>query len=108
MTAMAKVRVEPGRIEFEAADGQTVMDAAHDAGLYWPTTCGGQGICTSCACTIDDGAENLDPMSRSELRTLSEEMGEATVQARALRLACQARVLGDVVITKRGVLPDHS
>ena len=108
MTAMAKVRVEPGGIEFEAADGQTVMDAAHDAGLYWPTTCGGQGICTSCACTIDDGAENLDPMSRSELRTLSEEMGEATVQARALRLACQARVLGDVVITKRGVRPDHS
>jgi 2Fe-2S ferredoxin len=100
--------VEPGSIEFAAADGQTVMDAAHDAGLYWPTTCGGLGICTSCACTVDDGAENLDPMSRSELRTLSEEMGEATVRIRAFRLACQARVLGDVVLTKRGVRPDRS
>jgi 2Fe-2S ferredoxin len=103
MNPMATVRVEPEGIEFEAADGQTVMDAAHDAGLYWPTTCGGQGICTSCACSVDVGPDNLDPMSRSELRTLSEEMGERTVQVRALRLACQARVLGDVVVTKRGV-----
>jgi ferredoxin len=42
-------------------------------------------------------------MSRSELKTLAEEMGEAAVKARRLRLACQARVLGDVVVTKRGV-----
>lgn len=100
---MAKVQVQPDGFKFEAEDGQTLMDAAHDAGLYWPTTCGGQGICTSCACSIDAGAENLDPMSRSELKTLSEEMGEATVKARGIRLACQARVLGDVEVTKRGV-----
>jgi len=100
--------VQPEGFEFQAADGQTIMDAAHDADLYWPTTCGGQGICTSCACTVDDGVENLDPMSRSELRTLSEEMGEATVRIRALRLACQARVLGDVGVTKRGVRRNQS
>jgi 2Fe-2S ferredoxin len=100
---MGKVRVQPEGFEFQAEDGQTMMDAAHDAGLYWPTTCGGQGLCTSCACTVDEGADNLDPMSRSELKTLAEEMGEAAVKARRLRLACQARVLGDVVVTKRGV-----
>jgi ferredoxin, 2Fe-2S len=100
---MPKVRVEPDGLEFEAADGQTIMDAAHDASLYWPTTCGGQGICTSCACSVDVGAENLDPIGRSELKTLAEEMGEATVRGRRLRLACQARVSGDVVVTKRGV-----
>ncbi len=103
---MAKVRVQPEGIEFEAEDGQTMMAAAHDAGLYWPTTCGGQGMCTSCACTVDEGADNLDPMSRSELKTLAEEMGEATVKARGLRLACQAHVLGNVVVTKRGVRRD--
>ena len=105
---MAKVRVQPVGFEYEAEDGQTMMDAAHEAGLYWPTTCGGQGMCTSCACTVDEGADNLDPMSRSELRTLAEELGETTVKARGLRLACQARVLGDVVVTKRGVRRDEA
>jgi 2Fe-2S ferredoxin len=103
---MSRVRVEPGEIEFEASDGQTIMGAAHDAGLYWPTTCGGQGICTSCACTVTDGGENLDDIGRSELKTLSEEMSEATVRARHLRLACQARVYGDVAVQKRGVRPE--
>ena len=103
---MAKVRVEPGGFEFDAAEGQTVMDAAHEAGLYWPTTCGGQGICTSCACSIDEGNENLDEMGRGEQKTLAEEMGAATVAARHLRLACQARVYGDVAVTKRGVRSD--
>jgi hypothetical protein len=37
---------------------------------------------------------------------MTEEMGEATVRARRLRLACQARVHGDVTVTKRGVRPD--
>jgi ferredoxin, 2Fe-2S len=100
---MAKVRVEPEGLEFEAGDGQTMMDAAHDAGLYWPTTCGGEGLCTSCACSIENGEDNLDEMGRSEMKTLAEEMGEGTVRARHLRLACQARVYGDVIVTKRGV-----
>jgi 2Fe-2S ferredoxin len=101
--SVAKVRVLPDGLEFEANDGETVMGAAHNAGLYWPTTCGGQGICTSCACSVDEGGDNLDEMGRGEMKTLAEEMGEATVRARRLRLACQARVHGDVVVTKRGV-----
>ncbi len=108
MKSMARVRVDPGPFEFEIAEGQTIMDGAHAAGLYWPTTCGGQGICTSCACTIDDGGENLDEIGRSELKTLSEEMGRGAVEARRLRLACQARVYGDVTITKRGVRSDEA
>jgi 2Fe-2S ferredoxin len=103
---MPIVRVLPLELEFEAEDGATIMEAAHEHGLYWPTTCGGQGICTSCACTIDDGEANLEEIGRGELKTLVEEMGEATVRARKLRLACQARVHGDVTVTKRGVRPE--
>ena len=106
MAPMAKVRVLPDGIEFEAKDGDTVMGAAHEAGLYWPTTCGGQGICTSCACSVEAGGENLDEMGRGELKTLREEMGEMTIRARRLRLACQARVHGDITVTKRGVRED--
>lgn len=104
---MPKLTLHPLDIEIEADEGVTIMEAAHAHGLYWPTTCGGQGICTSCACTIDEGADNLDAIGRSELKTLSGEMGadEADLARRGIRLACQARVHGDVVVTKRGVRP---
>jgi ferredoxin, 2Fe-2S len=71
-----KIRVLPEDILIEAEDGQTIMDAAHDAGLYWPTTCGGEGICTTCACAIEDGVAHLDPMGRGEQKTLSEDRGD--------------------------------
>lgn len=105
---MARVTILPLERVIEAEAGQTVMDAAHEAGLYWPTTCGGQGICTSCACSVDSGEANLEPMGRSERKTLAEEMGEAAIEARRLRLACQAIVRGDVTVTKRGVRPQDS
>ena len=100
---MSKVTVLPEGLIIDAASGATIMEAAWAHGLYWPTTCGGQGICTSCACSVEEGAENLDEMGRSERRTLAEEMGDAAIKARRLRLACQARVRGDVTVTKRGV-----
>ncbi len=100
---VARVIVLPDNIAFQADDGQTIMDAAHEAGLFWPTTCGGQGICTTCACAVEAGAENLEQIGRSELKTLTADLPEAAVRARRLRLACQARVTGDVTVTKRGV-----
>jgi len=98
------VRVLPDNFEIEAEDGETIMDAAHDHDLYWPTTCGGKGICTTCACTVEDGIDNLEPMGRGERNTLAEERGPAVLASGKLRLACQARVRGDVTVTKRGVL----
>jgi ferredoxin, 2Fe-2S len=105
---MPKITILPLERVIEAADGVTIMEAAHEHGLYWPTTCGGEGICTSCACTIDQGEARLEPIGRSELKTLAAELGEATVRARRLRLACQARVHGDVTVTKRGVRPGEA
>jgi 2Fe-2S ferredoxin len=102
---MPKITLLPLDKVIEASEGETIMDAAWNEGLYWPTTCGGQGICTSCACTVDDGAENLDEMGRSERRTIASELGEATAQSGRTRLACQARIHGDVTVTKRGVRP---
>jgi ferredoxin, 2Fe-2S len=101
-----KVRVLPDDIIIETEDGQTIMDAAHDAGLFWPTTCGGEGICTTCACTVEDGVANLDPIGRGEQKTLSEDRDPKMLAGGKLRLACQARVRGDVTVTKRGVRPE--
>ena len=100
-----RMRVLPNDLAFDAREGQTIMDAAHDAGLFWPTTCGGQGICTTCTCVVEAGDANLDPIGKSELKTLTADLPEAVVRSRRLRLACQARVRGGVTVTKRGVRP---
>jgi len=100
---MPKVTILPLGVTVEAARGQTVMEAAWAHGLYWPTTCGGQGMCTSCACVVE--GEGLEPMGPSEWRALAQEFGEGAVRARRLRLACQARVRGDTVVYKPGVRP---
>lgn len=102
---MPKVTIQPLGLTLEGEEGATIMEAAWAHGLYWPTTCGGQGICTSCACTVESGWENLEEMGRSERRTLASELGEEAVAGRRLRLACQARLRGDVVVSKPGVRP---
>src|SRR5712691_3531917 len=89
---MTKVIVTPGGVEFEARPGETVMGAANARGLYWPTTCGGQGICTTCLSEIVEGAASLVDMGRNERKTLVAERGEAILR-RPVRLACQAIVL---------------
>jgi ferredoxin, 2Fe-2S len=103
---MANVTVLPANLEFEAALGETIMDAAHAHGLYWPTTCGGQGICTTCLCEVVSGAESLASMGRHETKTLTAERGAAILQ-RPMRLACQAAICGvdPIVLTKAGVRP---
>jgi 2Fe-2S ferredoxin len=103
-----KVTIQPLNRTIEAREGETIMDAAWADGLYWPTTCGGEGICTSCACFILEGAENLDPLGRSERKTLSGERSEAALRDGKLRLACQARLRGDIVVKKPGVRPRPS
>lgn len=101
---MPTIRVQPGDIVIEAAEGMTIMEAAHAQGFYWPTTCGGQGICTTCAGVILSGASHLSAMGRGERRALSEGRGAEALQ-QGLRLCCQAHVQGDVEVRKSGVRP---
>jgi 2Fe-2S ferredoxin len=99
---MHKVHILPLDLEIDAADGSSIMEAANASGLYWPTTCGGQGICTTCAAVIVSGGEHLSEMGRSERRSLAEGRGEAVLST-SLRLCCQARVYGAVQVRKPGV-----
>jgi 2Fe-2S ferredoxin len=100
---MPRVTIRPLNVHFEAPEGATIMEAAQRRGYYWPTTCGGEGRCTTCACLVLRGMEHLSPRGRSEERVLSEERGPAVLQ-QPLRLACQARLgAGDVEVQKPGV-----
>lgn len=99
---MHRIQIEPLGVVVEAADGASIMEAAHARGLYWPTTCGGHGECTTCAGVILSGGEHLSEMGRAERRSLIENRGAAVLQ-RPIRLCCQARVYGDVKVQKPGV-----
>jgi 2Fe-2S ferredoxin len=99
---MHKLHILPLDRVIDAADGASIMEAANASGLYWPTTCGGQGECTTCAGLIVTGGESLSEMGRSEKRSLLENRG-AAVLSRPIRLCCQARVYGDVQVEKPGV-----
>jgi 2Fe-2S ferredoxin len=101
---MSKVTVLPGGIDYEAAVGETLMGAALARGLYWPTTCGGQGICTTCLTEVVSGGEALAEMGRSERKTLVAERGEAVLR-RPVRLACQAAIMTNapIIVNKPGV-----
>lgn len=101
---MPKLTVLPLDIIIDAEHGQTIMDAARAAGYYWPTSCGGKGECTTCAGLIERGADHLSPMGRYERANLVRQRGRLSL-ASAIRLCCQARVEGDVVVRKPGVKP---
>ena len=104
MRVMPRIRLLPLDVLIEAADGATVMGAAQALGYYWPTTCGGEGRGTTCACDVLEGAAVLSPAGRSEQKTLVEERGPGVLRT-SVRLACQARLHGDVTVRKAGVRP---
>jgi ferredoxin len=103
---MPRVRVEPHQIEFEAATNDTVMDAANAAGYFWPVGCNRNGECTNCAMDVVSGVGRLSKMGRFERANLVRQRGASSIEDPRLRLACQARVEGDVVVYKLGVRPD--
>lgn len=104
---MPRIRILPLGVEIAAQPDSTVMASAKALGYYWPTTCGGEGRCTTCACEVLEGAPLLAEMGRAERRSLVYERGEG-VLAQPVRLACQARFAGPdglIVVRKPGVRP---
>ena len=81
------------------------MAAVQALGYYWPTTCGGEARCTTCACEIIEGGAALTPMGRAEECALVTERGRGVLET-AVRLACQARVRdggAQITVRKAGV-----
>jgi ferredoxin, 2Fe-2S len=100
---MPIVRVEPGDVEFAVAGVEPLLREAEQAGIRWPTVCGGQGTCRTCFLRVRSGGEHLSAIGRWEAEGLRE-LGLAHDGGR-LRLACQVVVTGDVVVHKVGVRP---
>ena len=103
---MPRIRVEPIGIEVEAPKGETVLDAVAAHGFYWPVGCAKNGECTNCAMEVVSGIGRLSAMGRYERQNLIRQRGRGSIADPRLRLACQARLEGDVVVFKRGVAPN--
>lgn len=71
----------------EARAGTSVLEAADALAVRIGRVCGGQGTCSTCRVEVVSGAENLSPAGENEL---------AYGLAAGVRLACQARIEGDV------------
>lgn len=102
---MPCVRVLPSDVVFAADDAETVLAAAVRHGYRWPSVCGGIAECTTCLVEVRSGEEHLSPRRPGEAEALRLRRGEDGAPPAHVRLACQARVSGDVVVEKRGVRP---
>lgn len=69
-------------------EGESLMDALLDAGVFLEHPCGGTGICGKCKVKIYQGS--FSPMTRSE----EEMLGPENIK-KGIRLACMTRVNGD-------------
>ena len=97
-----RVVVEPAGHVLDVRHGETLMQAAEQAGYRWPTLCHGDGSCSICFIEVLSGVDRLSPPNPAEVEALR----FCNVAARCdgpVRLACQAGVLGSVVVRKRGV-----
>ncbi len=93
----------PAGIETRIETGTTILDAARAFGVDLDSTCGGRGLCGRCQVKPSFG-EFAKWRIRSDAAAVGEWTGtEETYAGRrriadGLRLGCQAKILGDLVV----------
>jgi len=97
---MPAVTILPVAATIDVADDESVMAAARQQGLWWPTICGGDAECGTCWVIVEEGLERCSEMGETERARLA--LGMKANEPRA-RLACQLRVRGPVTVHRRSV-----
>jgi ferredoxin, 2Fe-2S len=99
------MRVEPVGCEIEVRRGETLIQAAWRAGYNWPTLCYGVGRCTACQCEVLNGLHLLSERTEAEMQLLHDlhRRVRRAADPRRIRLACQVKIIGDVIVRKPGV-----
>lgn len=90
---MVKVIIKPDNIIIDVEKGVTLLQALRKAGIDIAIECGGFGVCGKDRVIVLDGQQNLTPLTNAEFRHFSKDD-----ISKGYRLACQAKVLGDVTI----------
>lgn len=89
---MAKITIAKTGDVFECEEGATFLDVSQKQDIAHEFGCT-VGSCGTCVCTLDSGAENVDPPSEDE-----REMLEMCTDLEGARLGCQLVIRGDVTI----------
>ena len=92
---MPSLKILPEARSSRVASGTGLLQASLMAGIELPQACGGRASCTTCRVLVKEGATGLSPLQLAEREMLA----ESGLLGR-YRLACQARVLGDVVVER--------
>ena len=83
-----KVHFSPDNIDISVSEGSSLLTAALSAGVHINAACGGNGVCGTCKVLIRKG--EVESARSDKLSSVEYEQG--------YRLACQSRVLSDLVI----------
>ncbi len=94
--AQCALDVNNGRLRLTGRADMTVFAALRSQKVLLPTGCGARGMCGQCKIRVVDGGAGLLTDAEAKLLTEAE-------RARGLRLACQARLAGDLRIE----IPDY-
>ena len=94
---------QPSGKRGEVSEGRTIIDASRELGVEIESVCGGARTCGKCKVRIEKGffsaygissqPEHLSPFQDEEKRWI-----DAKERASGFRLACSARITGDVLI----------
>lgn len=90
---MPKVIFFPSGKGGDVPEKESVLDAAKRLGVDLAHECGGFASCSTCRVVVEEGHENLTGIEFEE-----EDMMDLAALLPPHRLACQARILGDVII----------
>jgi len=85
---MPLVTIQPEGIRIQAPYGSNLLATLKEAGVNIESVCGGRGVCKKCVVEVVSNGLNEPTSMEKEVRSLS----------KSFRLACQARIIGDVTI----------
>lgn len=99
-----KIVFEPSGRSGLVSNGTTVLDAAKQLGVGLESVCGGLGTCGKCLVQIEEGFFSKHNLHSSFEHLTAMTPAEATVMQRlglsnSHRLACEARIMGEVLVT---------
>lgn len=89
-----RVTFRPLNLTVGASEGQTILEVCEVNRIPIDHACGGNCACSTCHVIIRNGAERLSPQDEDEAIQLDEAEGLTSTS----RLACQAKIYGDIEV----------
>lgn len=90
---MNKLTLRPSGEVIEVKDGQNLLEACREKGIYLKSSCGGHATCSDCVVKIVSGVDSVTPPPFEELKILGN-----VFHITKERLACQTCITSDVTI----------